>query len=940
MTDRGYDAAFFEGQAERSLASARVVLGRVFPLLRPRRLVDVGCGVGTWLRAALDLGADDVFGVDGDYVDPAALLIDRDQFLPANLAATAIPDLLGIRAAQPFDLVICMEVAEHLPHERAPSLVEELASLGDVVLFSAAVPFQYGTNHVNEQWPEYWSILFRGQGFECFDLLRSELWNDPGVEWWYAQNALVYARTGSAAAAAMPAGSRVGGRGLSLVHPDNLLANLLGLPRRFREQASQEEVQDLHRLVEANRRRDTVLPELAAPARAAAAGPEARDVFPGTRTEIYHPEQEIADLSQQLGESGNWLQVTQQALEGERAARLTAEAEAQAVRLAADAKVLEARIAAETEARDARRWREQAQAQAAARLQADTKLAELLDDEAQHQKKLEDERLALLADVEAERTRLASQIQARAAALEARKAELDRQAASIEAVHRSRAWRMIRRAWRIGRRVWLTGAQIAARVRPPVSQPDPVVWEPAPVPAVAELPDAPLIAVQAPPEIMQIKCYERVVGQVEAWLLEAAVRRLKGLEVFDAGDYLRRNPDVSAAGVDPYAHFIQSGALENRGRVDPEDLARIMSSLSLFDHAIRSLAPEEHEDSDLSALVADVNHVGIFVNSHGNVFMEDLADDLASDLRSVGVRADVLDETAEIETRPSTCLFVAPHEFFTLGRGNAWIRDDVLAESFMFGTEQVQTTWFNLSLPFVLMSRGVLDIGWQTASLFERLDMASLHVLPGAQQRPHPLTERDRRHPLYDVLPPAARGDVDPSLPFAARPIDISFFGTSSPRRNGFFARNAAFFADHETFNYVRSPGRGPIRGEGEDGALTRLAGHVAGHSKITLNIHREEFGYFEWHRMVRLGMCSGSLVVSDPCLPHPDFIANEHYLQENARHIPDLLEWLLKTEDGAREAERVRANVDRLITNSFETNHAIARMLRFFAHHRSRKRG
>lgn len=54
---------------------------------------------------------------------------------------------------------------------------------------------------------------------------------------------------------------------------------------------------------------------------------------------------------------------------------------------------------------------------------------------------------------------------------------------------------------------------------------------------------------------------------------------------------------------------------------------------------------------------------------------------------------------------------------------------------------------------------------------------------------------------------------------------------------------------------------------------------------------------------MVRLGMCSGSLVVSDPCLPHPDFVANEHYLQENARYIPDLLEWLLKTEDGAREA-------------------------------------
>jgi SAM-dependent methyltransferase len=936
MSDPVYDAAFFEGQAARSLVSARAVLSRVFPLLRPRRLLDVGCGVGTWLRAALELGAHDVVGTDGNYVDPESLLIDRDRFIPADLATEAIPQVLGSRAAQPFDLVMCMEVAEHLPHARAPSLVAELSSLSDAVLFSAAVPFQYGTNHVNEQWPEYWSILFRGQGFECFDPLRAELWNDPDVDWWYAQNALLFARTGTAAAAALPAGSRVGRRGLSLVHPDSLLANLLGLPRRFREQASQEEVQDLHRVVDANRRGDAVLPKLAGPTRAAAAGPEARDVFPGTRTEIFQPEREIADLLRQLGEAGNWLQVAQQAFEAEREARLATMAEADAARearLTAQAQAQKARIAAEAEARDARRWRDRAQAHAAARLQADMTLSELLQSKTGRQETLEEERRVLLADVEAERAR-------REAEAETQRAELDRQAALIDAVRRSRAWRVGRRAWHVGRRVRSTGAQIVARIRLPVPGRDLAIPELAPDQGEADGSEAALATVQALPRMAQINCFGRLVGEVEDWLLEAGVSRLKGFEVFDAADYLRRNADVAAAGVDPYAHFIQSGALESRGRVDPEDLARLMSSLALFDHAIRALPPEVEDDGDLPDLLADVNHIGIFVSSHGNVFMEDLADDLASDLRSAGVRVDVLDETSDIVTRPPTCLFVAPHEFFTLGRGSDWVRTDVLSEGFMFGTEQLQTNWFNLSLPFILMSRGMLDICPQTASLFKRLAMATLHVLPGARHRPHSLTERDRDHPLYGVLPPAARSDIDPSLPFAARPIDISFFGTSSPRRDAFFARNAAFFADYETFNYNRRPGRGPIRSEGEDGALTRLAGHVSGHSKITLNIHREEFGYFEWHRMVRLGMCSGSLVVSDPCLPHPDFVANEHYLQENARHIPDLLEWLLTTEDGAREANRVRANVDLLLTSSFETNHTVARMLRFFTRHRSRRRG
>lgn len=938
MTEQVYDASFFDGQSERSLESAQVVLGMLFPLIAPRRVLDVGCGVGTWLRAALDLGVEEVIGTDGDYVDPAALLIDRSSFLPADLARQSIPDVLGSRPHQ-FDLVICMEVAEHLPHARGPSLVAELTSLGDLVLFSAAIPFQYGTNHINEQWPEYWSMLFRGQGFDCFDPFRAQLWNHPGVEWWYAQNALLFARQGTRAAAALPAESRVGRRGLSLVHPNNLLSNLLGLPRRYRQHASQEEVRDLQTVVEANRRGDARPPPLIAPARAAGAEPNARDVFPWTRSEVYQPEQEIAagakeatELSRRLGETGYWLRAANQAFALER----------------------EARFAIEAQARDAHHWRDQSQAHAAARLKTEMMLVDLQEDELRHRQALENERSALLAELDdqrraldAEVTHLKGEVQAAlqrgTAELGQRNAELDAQASQIEAVRRSRVWKT-------ARRVQAVGGRVVTRLRPS-TVPSSIVEAALPVEELVLQSEAGLseldasvseitVEAEAPPDKPQIKSFGQVLGEVNWWTLAGAITRLKRLEVFDAEDYLRRNGDVAAAGIDPYAHFIQSGALEGRGRVDPEDLARVMSGLALFDHAVRTLTPETNDDSDLANLVGDVNHIGIFVSTHGNVFMQELADDLAAELHSVGARVDVLDETTDIAARPPTCLFVAPHEFFVLGRGPEWVRDDVLSEGFMFGTEQVQTTWFNLSLPFILMSRGVLDLCTQTTDLFKRLDMAALHVLPGARFRPHLLTDRDRLHPLYGVLPQAARGDIDPSLAFAARPIDISFFGTSSQRRDQFFTRNAAFFAEYETFNYNRRPGRGPIRGEGDDGALTRLAGHVSGHSKITLNIHREEFGYFEWHRMVRLGMCSGSLVVSDPCLPHPDFVANEHYLQENARHIPDLLEWLLKTEEGAREAERVRANVDALISNSFGTTHMAARMLRFFAQHRSHERG
>ena len=946
--DEPYDQSFFAGQSARSLQSARVVLGRVFPWLLPRRVLDVGCGVGTWLRAALDLGAGEVAGTDGSYVDRAQLLIDPASFVPADLAAQSVRDALGERAATPFDLVICMEVAEHLPYGRAPALVAELASLGDAVLFSAAVPFQYGTQHVNEQWPEFWAILFRAQGFSCYDCLRAGLWADTKVDWWYAQNALLFARDGSAAAGRLPPESRVDGRGLSVVHPENLLANLLGLARRHRQDAYQEEVQDLRSLIAANLRLQPELPALAAPARAERSAPNARNVFPWTRIEIHQPEQEIADLARELAEA--------------RALLTAAEGAHSAVR-AALALEREARSRAETFADSAQK---RTQAQAGARLFAETRLSEMQAAEAARQDELAGARRDL-ADARARwQDATETALQEKAAALAAasraeavvaalsealadRSAALEDRNQEVEAMRSSPFWRAERRIRAIDQQLPKPMRHVVRRLarRPlPGQWPSPVP-PPAPEPlpmalsSPANLPAEPLdeqaVPVEGAPAKPQIKCYDTVLGEVNWWTLAAAVTRLRRFELFDPEDYLRRNPEVAIADIDPHEHFLQSGALEGRGRFDPEELARLMSGLMLFDHAVRALPPELEDDADLPGLVADVGHVGIYVSSHGNMFMEEIAADLAADLRSAGVRVDLLDENAPIDDRPPVCLFIAPHEFFILGRGPQWVRDDVFSDGFMFGTEQVQTTWFQLALPFILMSRGTLDLCSQTADLFTRTNMASLHVLPGARLRPHRLTGTDRQHPLFGVLPAAARSDPDPRRRFAERPIDVSFFGTSSPRRDAFFARNAGFLADYETFNYCRRPGRGPLQGGSEDGALTRLAGHVCGHSKITLNIHREEFGYFEWHRMVRLGMCSGSVVVSDPCLPDPSFIANEHYFQEQARHIPDLLEWLLTTEDGVREAERVRANADMLITNVFNTTHTVARTLRFLSQHRSR---
>lgn len=181
-----YSTQYYERLKEDSNASARVVVPILHALFKPRTVVDVGCGSGTWAKAYADTGAE-VLGIDGSEVQVDQLLIPEAKFRRQDLSK---PFQLDRR----FDLVNCLEVAEHLDAARADGFVADLARLGDVIVFSAAVPGQGGTHHVNEQWPSYWIPKFDALGFQAFDCLRHQIWQNPNVAWWYVQNAFVFIR--------------------------------------------------------------------------------------------------------------------------------------------------------------------------------------------------------------------------------------------------------------------------------------------------------------------------------------------------------------------------------------------------------------------------------------------------------------------------------------------------------------------------------------------------------------------------------------------------------------------------------------------------------------------------------------------------------------------------------------------------------------------------
>lgn len=216
MTDV-YGAGFFAEVADGALRSAEAVVPIVLQLLAPTSVLDVGCGTGAWVDAFRRHGVRDVFGIDGFSAAARAHGPDVADFATVNLNG---PFALARR----YDLVVSLEVAEHLAPSSAECFVGSLAAHADAVLFSAALPGQRGRGHVHEQWLEYWAAVFDDLDFVCFDAIRPRIWHRADVEFWYRQNIVLFIRRRAhdLIGRLRSAGCEPAERVLSLVHPELL----------------------------------------------------------------------------------------------------------------------------------------------------------------------------------------------------------------------------------------------------------------------------------------------------------------------------------------------------------------------------------------------------------------------------------------------------------------------------------------------------------------------------------------------------------------------------------------------------------------------------------------------------------------------------------------------------------------------------------------------
>lgn len=160
-------------------------------LLQPKSVIDIGCGIGTFLYAFKELGVSNVLGIDGKWTNKQLLskYLEIEEFQEADLSEF-------VQLEKEYDLAVCLEVAEHIDEKYAENLVKTLIHSSKVILFSAAIPYQSGQHHINEQWPTYWEKKFLKHDFYFNDIIRPAIWDKEDIEFWYKQNIFLITHAG------------------------------------------------------------------------------------------------------------------------------------------------------------------------------------------------------------------------------------------------------------------------------------------------------------------------------------------------------------------------------------------------------------------------------------------------------------------------------------------------------------------------------------------------------------------------------------------------------------------------------------------------------------------------------------------------------------------------------------------------------------------------
>ena len=193
-TWRGLAAPFTTGsRAEKGLYIDLPPFRHLAQRHRPTSVLDIGCGSGAYLKYFASQGAQRIKGIDG--AQERARYLQPDEYAQVDLGTP-------FELAQTFDLVICVEVIEHIPAQSEHTLISSITRHArERIVFSSAPAGPPGASPINCRPMSHWLDLFASAGWHpcLFDSLAlRSLSTFP----WFRGNLVVLTRDSHGAAVA------------------------------------------------------------------------------------------------------------------------------------------------------------------------------------------------------------------------------------------------------------------------------------------------------------------------------------------------------------------------------------------------------------------------------------------------------------------------------------------------------------------------------------------------------------------------------------------------------------------------------------------------------------------------------------------------------------------------------------------------------------------
>jgi GT2 family glycosyltransferase len=268
-----------------------------------------------------------------------------------------------------------------------------------------------------------------------------------------------------------------------------------------------------------------------------------------------------------------------------------------------------------------------------------------------------------------------------------------------------------------------------------------------------------------------------------------------------------------------------------------------------------------------------------FVSASGqNIFFGELLDALRRALEGTGVATQTAIDHFPLLAGNTVYVFV-PHEYYALTMSSAHPTPAQLRRTIALATEQPGTQWFDQVADVAAQCAVTVDIN--------RLGVAALRV-----------RGVDARYLCFGYVPEWDHWHGSS----AERPIDVIFMGGHTTRRGAVLARMAPFLSSRRAaLHLVESTA--PHTEASADFLAGERKWRALARSKVIVNVHRSELGYFEWQRAVE-AIANGCVIVSEHSVGFEPLVPGEHFVSASYDSLPQVVETLL---NNVERRERIR---------------------------------